>query len=263
MTKNAVKKAIKRGELLINSVNATSGVWVKIGDVIDLVDPQNRIPKEFPLEVEIVFEDDFLVVVNKPSGIVVSGNQFRTLENALVNSTSDSSQADALKWAKPVHRIDSATSGLVLFAKTAASHRKLSAMFESKTIEKKYRAVVPGKPEDFVTIKDPIEGKESESELKLLETVNSLRNEHLSLVELSPKTGRTHQIRVHFESIGYPLAIDSIYGRKESFRVSDIKLRRYNLKKGTCHYSTTFAIRTSIFFDEMFIRTIFIRQCYG
>ncbi|NRA12925.1 MAG: RluA family pseudouridine synthase, partial [Crocinitomicaceae bacterium] len=154
MTKNAVKKALKRSELLINSIKAESGFWIKEGDVIEFVDPQNRIPKEFPLDIEIVFQDDYLLIVNKPSGLVVSGNQFRTLENALVNSIKLSSQADALKWAKPVHRLDSSTSGLVLFAKTAETHRTLSSMFEDKTIEKKYRAVVQGKPDESIVIKD-------------------------------------------------------------------------------------------------------------
>jgi 23S rRNA-/tRNA-specific pseudouridylate synthase len=163
MTKNAVKNSLKRKELLINSKRAESGIWIKEGDIIEYVDPQNRIPKEFPLEVVIVFEDDYLLVVNKPSGLVVSGNQFRTLENSLVNSIKLSSQEDALKWAKPVHRLDSATSGLVLLAKTASAHRKLSSMFKEKTIEKKYRAVVQGKPEEFMIVKDSIEGKESES----------------------------------------------------------------------------------------------------
>ncbi|MFT6921734.1 MAG: 23S rRNA pseudouridine1911/1915/1917 synthase [Crocinitomicaceae bacterium] len=214
MTKNAVKNSLKRKELLINSKRAESGIWIKEGDIIEYVDPQNRIPKEFPLEVVIVFEDDYLLVVNKPSGLVVSGNQFRTLENSLVNSIKLSSQEDALKWAKPVHRLDSATSGLVLLAKTATAHRKLSSMFKEKTIEKKYRAVVQGKPEEFMIVKDSIEGKESESELRLLESVHSVKSDFLSLIELAPKTGRTHQLRIHCKNIGHPIVGDKLYGEE-------------------------------------------------
>ncbi|MFT6500031.1 MAG: RluA family pseudouridine synthase [Crocinitomicaceae bacterium] len=214
MTKNAVKNSLKRKELLINSKRAESGIWIKEGDIIEYVDPQNRIPKEFPLEVVIVFEDDYLLVVNKPSGLVVSGNQFRTLENSLVNSIKLSSQEDALKWAKPVHRLDSATSGLVLLAKTASAHRKLSSMFKEKTIEKKYRAVVQGKPEEFMIVKDSIEGKESESELRLLESVHSVKSDFLSLIELAPKTGRTHQLRIHCKTIGHPIVGDKLYGEE-------------------------------------------------
>jgi RluA family pseudouridine synthase len=214
MTKNAVKNSLKRKELLINSKRAESGIWIKEGDIIEFVDPQNRIPKEFPLDIEVVFSDDYLLVVNKPSGLVVSGNQFRTLENALVNSIKLSSQEDALKWAKPVHRLDSATSGLVLLAKTAMAHRKLSSMFKEKTIEKKYRAVVQGKPEEFMIIKDSIEGKESESELRLLESVHSVKSDFLSLIELAPKTGRTHQLRIHCKNIGHPIVGDKLYGEE-------------------------------------------------
>lgn len=214
MTKNAVKKAIKRGELLINKVEATTGVWVRISDSIELVDPLKRIPKEFPLEIEIVFEDDYFVVVNKPSGIVVSGNQFRTLENALVNSITLSSQPDALKWAKPVHRLDSATSGLVLFAKSATVQRKLMMLFETKDIKKKYRAIVQGQPEENVVINEPIGGKASVSNLRLIETVNSVKNEKISLVELSPQTGRTHQLRIHCKNLGHPIVGDKLYGEE-------------------------------------------------
>ncbi len=214
MTKNAVKKSLKRKELLINSKRAESGVWIKEGDIIEYVDPQNRIPKEFPLDIEVVFSDDYILVVNKPSGLVVSGNQFRTLENALVNSIKLSSQEDALKWAKPAHRLDSATSGLVLLAKTATARRKLSSMFEEKAIEKKYRAIVQGKPEELMIIKDSIEGKESESELILIESVNSVKSDFLSLIELSPKTGRTHQLRIHCKNIGHPIVGDKLYGEE-------------------------------------------------
>ena len=85
-TKNAVKKAIKRGELLHNGNCATTGNYIKKDDVIQLVDKCENLPKEFKLPIDIVYEDDHLVVVNKPSGLVVSGNQFKTLENAMVNS---------------------------------------------------------------------------------------------------------------------------------------------------------------------------------
>lgn len=214
MTKNAVKNSLKRKELLINFKRAESGFWIKVGDIIEYVDPQNRIPKEFPLDIEVVFSDDYLLVVNKPPGLVVSGNQFRTLENALVNSIKLSSQEDALKWAKPVHRLDSATSGLVLLAKTAEAHRKLSSMFKDKTIEKKYRAIVQGKPKELMIVKDSIEGKESESELRLLESVHSVKSDFLSLIELAPKTGRTHQLRIHCKNIGHPIVGDKLYGEE-------------------------------------------------
>lgn len=210
-SKNAVKKALKHHLLMYNDKYAKSGHWVKEGSTITLLE-DNRKPRAFEMEVEIVFEDEYLVVVNKPSGIIVSGNAFRTLENALVDKVALSKETDAYTWAKPVHRIDSATSGLVLFAKTLKSNTLLSKLFENKEIEKVYAAVVTKSGVENQFIDSPIEGKPSRSELEKVSVVPSLRNEELSLVYLRPKTGRTHQLRIHCSSIGHPIVGDQLYG---------------------------------------------------
>lgn len=214
-TKNAVKKAIKRKELIHNGNEASTGTFVQKDDVIQLVDSDFLPPKEFTIPIEIVYEDNYLVVVNKPSGLVVSGNQYQTLENAMVNQTSVSSEKDALKWAKPVHRLDSATSGLVLMSKTMSVHRKLAQMFEEKHIEKEYHAIVMGEPDcKSGKIEIPIAEKESVSNYEVLKTVNSLRSGKMSLLKLIPETGRTHQLRIHSASMGNPIVGDILYGEK-------------------------------------------------
>lgn len=210
-TRNAVKKALKRCEILHNSIVGTTGVWVNNNDTIQLVDPQSKRPKPFPLEIEIIYEDDAFAVVIKPSGLIINGNQFRTLENALMDQLMKSESADALKWGRPVHRLDSATSGLVIIAKTLKAHRRFGELFLNREIKKQYHAIVQGKPKNQI-ISVPVDSKNAESKLTVLSTVSSLRNEFLSLVLLEPKTGRTHQLRKHCEEIGCPIVGDQLYG---------------------------------------------------
>jgi len=202
---------MKRGELLHNSESGKTGAWVKQNDSIQLVDPQSKRPKPFPLEISIVHEENAFAIVNKPAGIVVNGNQFDTLENALIDQLTESKAEDALKWGRPVHRLDSATSGLVIVAKTLGAHRMFGDLFSERKIKKVYHAVVQGKPENQLISVD-IDGKTAESKLTVLSTVPSLRNEYLSLVQLEPATGRTHQLRIHCASIGHPIVGDQLYG---------------------------------------------------
>ena len=210
-TRNAVKKAMKRGELLHNSILGTTGAWVNKSDVIQLVDPQSKRPKPFPLDIEIIHEEDAFAVVFKPAGLVINGNQFRTLENALIDQLKKSQSLDALKWGRPVHRLDSATSGLVIIAKTFEAHRLFGELFSTRKIKKQYHAIVQGKPQNQL-ISTEIESKTAESKLTVLSTVPSLRNETLSLVLLEPSTGRTHQLRKHCAEIGHPIVGDQLYG---------------------------------------------------
>lgn len=212
-TKNAVKKAIKRGEILHNSIIGTTGVWVNNQDRIELVDKDSKLPKAFPLEIEIVHEEETFAIVYKPSGLVVNGNQFRTLENALVDQLKKSSSLDALKWGRPVHRLDSATSGLVIIAKTFEAHRIFGEMFTDREITKSYFAIVQGIPTTRI-ITSAIDTKDAETLLTLITSVPSIRNGHLSLVQLKPKTGRTHQLRIHCAGIGHPIVGDQLYGKE-------------------------------------------------
>jgi RluA family pseudouridine synthase len=211
-TKKGIKKAIKRGELRLNGDVVESGRYLKQGDRLQLVDLDNRVPKVFKLQLEIVYEDDYLAVINKPAGIVVSGNQYRTIVNALQFNLKPSNCKDALNWAKPVHRLDHQTSGLLLVAKTHTAIVELSRQFENKEIGKKYHAIVIGKIDDRGLIEYEIEKRVAITEYKLLEQVKSLRNGYLSLLELTLHTGRTHQLRIHLSRLGFPIMGDKLYG---------------------------------------------------
>lgn len=163
---------------------------------------------------EVVFEDEFLAVVNKPSGIPVSGNQFKTAAQALPFNLKPSNRKDALLVPLPVHRIDASTSGLLVASKTAGAMVKLGRMFQQRQIEKTYMAVVVGSIALRGEITEPIEGKVARTTYERIALEQSLRNGHLSLVKLTPHTGRTHQLRIHMAHISHPIAGDKIYGEE-------------------------------------------------
>ncbi len=140
-----------------------------------------------------------------------------------------------------VHRLDRETSGLLCFARNAEAHRQLSLQFEERTVEKIYLALVDGIPvppegqiEAGIAPHPSQAGKmitssRGKAALTLYRVVETFR--HFALVELSIKTGRTHQVRVHFQSIGHPLAVDPLYGRRNSFLLSEIKGKNYRQGK--------------------------------
>jgi RluA family pseudouridine synthase len=177
----------------------------------------------------IIHEDTDIIAVNKTSGISVGGERWE--ENAprldkLLSARYETEAAVAAAKLFTVHRIDKDTSGLVVFAKNAAAHKKLSTAFESGAVEKTYTAVVHGRPpwpggtadcalplapdgdKQHRTIIDKYRGKPSSTGFRLL-----LSAGNYSVVEARPKTGRTHQIRVHLASLGYPVVCDPLYGR--------------------------------------------------
>jgi tRNA pseudouridine65 synthase/23S rRNA pseudouridine1911/1915/1917 synthase len=215
-SKASAKKAIKRGELLLNGELVSPAKYVKQGDCIDYHPLEEKSPKIFKLKLDILYEDDDLAVIYKPSGLVVSGNQYKTVQSALLYNLRDSAAADALNWPKPLHRIDSATSGLLLIAKTKTAQLDLSQQFEHKTIKKRYRAIVVGALPENGFVDTDIEGKSSYSEFHLVTKVRSLTNEYVSLADLSPHTGRTHQLRIHMASISHPIMGDPLYGKDKA-----------------------------------------------
>jgi len=212
-SRKATAKAIKRGEVRIDGAPAHSGDWVEAGQTLEWMESQRAVPKTYRLPLEIVFEDEYLAVVNKPPGIEVSGNKFKTVENALAGNLSPSEQPDALRWPRPVHRLDYSTSGLLLVAKTATAQVFLGKQFEERKIHKRYRAVVMGKLEKPGQVVEPINTMPAQSEYAPVETVPSLRSGYLTLVDLFPLTGRTHQLRIHMASIGHPIVGDQKHGQ--------------------------------------------------
>ena len=214
VSRNSVRKAIKKQELLINGEPGETGRWVNEGDRIELAESEFNPPKTYNLVLDVVYEDDCLAVINKPSGIVVSGNRFKTIENSLSANLKKSRAEDALRWPKPVHRLDSMTSGLLIISKTSEAHRKISRQFENGTVKKIYKAVIQGTISEKGFIDKDTEGRSAYTEYSLEKTVPSLRNESLSLVKLYPHTGRTHQLRIHMSGIGHPIVGDTVYGTK-------------------------------------------------
>lgn len=211
-SRKSVKKAIDRGQVLVNGHTGSTGLRVQAGDRIDILEAITPLPKVYDLSIPIVYEDDYLAILNKPSGIPVSGNQFRTVQQALPANLTPSSFPDALQIPRPVHRLDAATSGLLLIAKTANAAVKLGQLFEKRAVAKNYEAIVIGNMPDSGTLTFPIEGLEAITDFRCIGRVPSLCNEWLSWLELYPKTGRTHQLRIHLSKSGHPIMGDKIYG---------------------------------------------------
>ena len=213
-SRKGVTKAIKRGEIRLDGEIVETGRFVKSGQKIDLLDLQLTPPKKYRLKLPVVYEDEYIAVINKPAGIEVNGNKFKTIENALSDNIALSKNIDALSWPRPVHRLDYPTSGLLLIAKTHKAQIGLGEQFENRSIKKRYRAIVMGKPSETGIIEHPIDGRDSKSEFKLIKSVPSLQSTHLSLVDLWPHTGRKHQLRKHMASLGFPILGDKQYGVK-------------------------------------------------
>ena len=210
-TKSGVKKAIKKKLISINGDIATTALFILGEEKVILFESEDSSNfKRLKLTLEVIFEDDYLAIINKPAGILVSGNKFKTISNALDQNLIKSRQLDAVK-AKPIHRLDYPTTGLLLIGKTNASIIALNKLFEYKQIKKTYFAITIGQMEFSGIINTLIDNKNSETHYEVLKTVVSKRFEYLNLVKLSPKTGRRHQLRKHMLSLGNPILGDKEY----------------------------------------------------
>ncbi len=209
----STKKAIKKGRVLVNGKRGYSGDYIVGGEVICLLKDEE--PANHPtvdLDVEVCYEDDFLAIVNKPAGILVSGNKRFTLQNALGTVLKSRSASDALSWPEPIHRLDYPTSGALLIGKTHQATLLLNKMFEERKIIKQYLAVTIGKQDAFGTVQDEVDGKKAMSEYKVLHSLLSERFGFLNLVQLTLHTGRRHQLRIHLAGMGNPILGDVTYG---------------------------------------------------
>ncbi|GMV96133.1 MAG: RluA family pseudouridine synthase [Phycisphaerae bacterium] len=235
LSRTLIQRLIKTGVVTINGKPTKASYEPDGGDRVDLVipppEPYEVIPEPMPLD--IVYEDDHILALNKPKGIIVHpshGTQTGTLANGLAWYAKSLSHGDDPFRPGIVHRLDKNTTGIMLVAKTDEAHWRLSLQFERRTVLKTYLGVVEGGPQldrDVIhqplavhpTIKDryivpgahPKWGhklsKEAITEYEVVE-----RFKGYSLVHLHPRTGRTHQLRVHMSYIGHPLAGDTFYG---------------------------------------------------
>jgi len=161
--------------------------------------------------VEVHYEDDDFAIINKASGLSVHSNSHRNLTNALPNNLSKSKAIDALNKAMPVHRLDALTSGLVLVAKNRTFQIALGRLFEQRLIKKTYLAIVLGKLTGEGVFSTSIEGKEAHSSYKCIDTKEHNKYGGLTLLQLMPKSGRTHQLRIHCANAGHPILGERLY----------------------------------------------------
>jgi len=208
-----MKKAILKGLVLVNGEKGTTGRFIYGGETIDLLedDQKQKNRKKLNLSLDVIYEDDYIAVVYKPAGILVSGNKFKTIENALVENLKPGNLIDSLRNPHPAHRLDFATSGLLLIGKTSTALSALNKMFENKEIQKTYTAITIGKMDDEGIIESNIDGKASKSKYVLIESLDSPKFEKLNLVKLTPFTGRRHQLRIHLLEISNPILGDKTY----------------------------------------------------
>lgn len=217
MTRNGAKNAIKEKRITVDGLLPESGWKLREGQLIEILNPEPRTIKVFPLKLNILFEDEHLAVIIKPAGFAVSGNFYKTIEHALPNNLAKSIEPDALPFPQAVHRLDAATSGLLLLAKTQKARILLGKAFEQHQIDKKYMAVVTGEIPSKGEFNSPIEGKDARTTFHVIQKVESIRHGHLSLVELIPHTGRTHQLRIHLAQAGFPILGDALYSPTTHF----------------------------------------------
>lgn len=230
-TRSQIQQWLKEDAVLLNNQPMKANYKVKSGEVFQIVIPEpvslDLLPENLPLD--IVYQDEDVAVVNKPQGMVVhpsAGHPDGTLVNALLYHLKDLSSINEVIRPGIVHRIDKDTSGLLMIAKNDVAHEALAKQLKDKTSLRKYIALVHGNiPHDKGTINAPIgrsksdrkkqavieEGKSAVTHFTVLE-----RFGEFTLVELQLETGRTHQIRVHMQYIGFPVAGDPVYGPRKT-----------------------------------------------
>ena len=230
LSRSAAQRLIEEGMVTRNGVPGKKNDRLNVGDRVEYTIPEAKpvdiVPTEMPLD--IVYEDDDLLVINKPKGLVVHpapGHPDGTLVNALLYHCGESlSGIGGALRPGIVHRIDRDTSGLIIAAKNDFAHQKLSAQLQDHTLARVYRCIVVGSlPQEAGTVDAPI-GRHP-TDRKKMAVISGGRSavthyqvlEHLrghSYVECRLETGRTHQIRVHMAHLGHPILGDTVYGAK-------------------------------------------------
>jgi 23S rRNA pseudouridine1911/1915/1917 synthase len=237
ISRGTLQKLIDTGDIRVNGREVKATYSPKAGDLVTVTWPEPKkldlTPEEIPLDV--LFEDSDLLVLNKPPGMVVhpgAGNYEHTLVNALLHHCQGQLSGIA-GYARPgiVHRLDKDTSGCLVIAKNDTAHLGLSDQFRNRTVEKIYHAILCGdlpKPAGEIqaaitrhpshrrsmTIAETGRGRDARTSYRVLERLRCA-----TLVQVVLHTGRTHQIRVHFLHLGFPLAGDRTYGGKQNARL--------------------------------------------
>ena len=245
LSRTQAQRMIRDGSILLNGKSVKPNVVTQMGDLVEITYPDpvetDVLPEDIPLE--ILYEDEDLLVVNKPQGMVVhpsAGHESGTLVNALLYHIKDLSGIGGELRPGIVHRIDRMTSGLLVVAKNDAAHRALSDQFRDHSAHRSYAALVDGNlREDSGTIDAPLArhpvdrkrmaivsgGRDAVTHWRV-----AARYGQYTLLQVELETGRTHQIRVHLASIQHPVTGDDVYGRdKRPFGLSGQALHGYRL----------------------------------
>lgn len=231
-SRSLISKMLTNNYILVNNKQIKNSYKVKDNDLITIDDSYQEEPDIVPIKMplNIVYEDNDIMVIDKPSGLVVhpgSGNYNNTLVNGLMYYTKELSNINGVERPGIVHRIDKDTSGLLLVAKNNKTHNILAEYFQNKKVHREYIALLKGIfPHDSATIDAPI-GRDKTNRQKMCVTSENSKKAitHLkvlkrykgyTLVKAILETGRTHQIRVHTSYIGYPVYNDTVYSNAKA-----------------------------------------------
>jgi 23S rRNA pseudouridine1911/1915/1917 synthase len=246
-SRSRLQRVIDDGDVLVNGRAAKSSYKLRVNDEIEAdlstLPPSTFLPEDIPLEV--VFEDDDLIVVNKPAGIVVhpaSGASSGTLANALAFHFQKLSSAGGETRPGIVHRLDKDTSGLMVVAKTESAHESIAEQFRAREVFKSYVALVHGQMEkDTGEVDQPIaRDPRHRTRMAVVRTGRSALTlyrvrrhfQRFNLLDIELKTGRTHQIRVHLAWLKHPVVGDETYGEGRDKTIVDPKIRGQVAKLG-------------------------------